>query len=107
MALYIRNQGKILLEYILQAEMFLTIKTKFSSLLRAWIHLEYSVIQNNWSQIEGKFEFLGDIKWSWSHMYAQHEQKDVVLYERQQNWTGRKKENADFAKGIQKKKTFV
>lgn len=56
MALYIRNQGKVLLEYVLQAEMFLTVKTKFSSLLRAWIHLEYSFIQNNLSQIGGKFE---------------------------------------------------
>lgn len=37
-------------------------------------------------------------------MYAQHEQKEMVLYERQQNWAGRKKENAGFAmqKAIQK-----
>lgn len=35
-------------------------------------------------------------------MYAQHGQKEVVLYERQQNWAGRKKENAGFAKAMQK-----
>lgn len=35
MALYIRNQGKVLLEYVLQAEKFLIVKTKVSPLLRA------------------------------------------------------------------------
>lgn len=35
-------------------------------------------------------------------MYAQHEQKEMVLYERQQNWAGRNKENAGFAKAIHK-----
>lgn len=103
MALYIRNQGNVLLEYVSQAEMRLTVKTKFSSLLRAWTHLEYSFIQNNLSQIGGKFEFWGDINWGLSHTNAQHEQKEMVLYETQQNRAGRKKENADFAKGIQKK----
>lgn len=35
-------------------------------------------------------------------MYVQHEQKEMVLYEKQQNWAGREKENAGFAKAIQK-----
>lgn len=85
MTLYIRNQGNVLLEYVLQAEMLLTVKTKFSSLLRAWTHLEYSFIQNNLSQIGGKFEFRGDVKWGLSHTNAQQEQKEMVLYETQQN----------------------
>lgn len=35
MALYIRNQGKVLLECVLQAEIFPSVKTKVSTLLRA------------------------------------------------------------------------
>lgn len=35
-------------------------------------------------------------------MYEQHEQKEMVLYETQQNWAGRKEENAGFAKEMQK-----
>lgn len=37
------------------------------------------------------------------NMHAQQEQKEMALYEREQNWGNRKKENADFAKGIQNK----
>lgn len=64
MALYISNQVKVLLKYVLQAEMFLTVKKKISSLLRAWIHLEYSFIQNNLFQIGGNLnsEFMKDSK---------------------------------------------
>lgn len=36
-------------------------------------------------------------------MRAQHEQKEMVIDEREQNWGGRKNENADFVKEIQNK----
>lgn len=102
MALYIKNQGKVLLKYVLQAEMFLTGKSEFSSLWKAWIHLEYSFIQNNLYQIGGKFESWGDTKVKFKSYLCTAWKKGKGSL-REQNCAGRKNENADFVKGIGKK----